>query len=117
VQKNGATTIHNSLTVTSPIQAAAFKVGANTILSSGLNGYHGAGAKVQISDGTGTAGNLTKYDSAGNVTDSGVPAAQIPVTTPKAKSGHVACIKSIGPPIQIGSCSTQPDATGACSCN
>jgi len=117
VQKNGATTIYNSLTVSNPVQAASFQVGANTVLSSSLNGYHGSGARVQISDGTGTSGNLTKYDAAGNVTDSGVPAAQVPVASPKAKAGHVACIKSVGPPIQIGSCSTQPDATGACSCN
>lgn len=117
VQKNGATTIHNSLTVTSPVQAASFRVGENTVLSSGLNGYHGSGAKVQISDGTGTTGNLTKYDSSGNVTDSGVSAAQLPVASAKARAGHVACIKSIGPPIQIGSCSTQPDAGGACACN
>ena len=117
VQKNGATTIHNSLTVTSPVQASSFQVGANTVLSSGLDGYHGSGAKVQISDGKGTSGNLTRYDTAGNVTDSGVSAAQVPITSSKAKPGHVACIKAIGPPVQIGSCSTQPDATGACSCD
>ena len=117
IQKNGATTIHNSLTVTRPVEAASFQVGANTILSSALTGYHGSGAKVQISDGTGKDGNLTRYDSGGNVTDSGLSASQLPVTSPKAKAGHVACIKSVGPPIQIGSCSTQPDATGACSCN
>lgn len=117
VQKNGATTIHNSLTVTSPVQAASFRVGSNTILSSGLNGYHGSGARVQISDGTGTSGNLTKYDSTGNVTDSGVSATQVPIASAKAKRGHVACIKALGPPIQIGSCSTKPDETGACSCN
>ena len=117
VQKNGATTIHNSLTVTNALQAASFKIGTNTVLSSGLSGYHGSGSKVQISDGTGTTGNLTKYDSAGNVTDSGVSAAKLPVASPKAKKGHVACIKSLGPPVQIGSCSTRPDASGACSCN
>ena len=117
VQKNGATTIHNSLTVTSAARAASFQVGSNTVLASGLNGYHGSGAKVQISDGTGKGGNLPRYDSGGNVTDSGVSAAQVPVASPKAAQGHVACIKSLGPPVQIGSCSTQPDTTGACSCN
>ena len=117
VQKNGATTIHNSLTVTDAARAASFQVGSNTVLSSDLNGYHGSGGKVQISDGTGTSGDLTKYDSTGNVTDTGVPAAQVPIASPKAKPGHVACIKALGPPVQIGSCSTRPDATGACSCN
>jgi hypothetical protein len=117
VQKNGATAIHNSLAVTSSVKAASFQVGSNTVLASGLNGYHGSGAKVQISDGTGTSGNLPKYDSTGNVTDSGISAAQVPVASPKVRRGHVACIKSLGPPVQIGSCSTQPDTTGACSCN
>ena len=117
VQKNGATTIDNSLTVTSSAQAASFQVGTHTVLSSSLNGYHGSGSRVQISDGTGKGGNLPRYDSAGNVTDSGVPAAQVPVASPQAAAGHIACIKALGPPIQIGSCSTRPDATGACSCN
>lgn len=117
VQKNGATTVHNSLTVTDSARAASFQVGGNTVLPSGLNGYHGSGAKVQISDGTGTAGDLPTFDSSGNVSDSGVSAAQVPVASPKAKSGHVACIKSLGPPVRIGSCSTRPDAAGACSCN
>ncbi|MGA9584953.1 MAG: hypothetical protein WBQ95_06465 [Terracidiphilus sp.] len=116
VRKNGATTIDNSLTVTKAARAASFQVGANTVLPSALKGYHGSGARVQISDGTGTTGNLPKYDSSGNVTDSGVSAAQVPVTSPTAAAGHVACIKALGPPIQIGSCSTRPDATGACSC-
>ncbi|WP_348264229.1 hypothetical protein P8935_06775 [Telmatobacter sp. DSM 110680] len=117
VQKNGATTIDNSLTVNSSARAASFQIGPHTVLPSSLDGYHGSGAKVQISDGTGRAGNLPRYDSAGNVTDSGVSTTQLPVASPKAEAGHIACIKSIGPPIQIGSCSTRPDATGACSCN
>jgi hypothetical protein len=117
VQKNGATTIDNSLTVTSAARAASFKVGSNTVLPSALNGFHGSGSRVQISDGTGAGGDLPQYDETGNVTDSGVPAAQVPIASPKAKAGHVACIKALGPPVQIGSCSTRPDATGACSCN
>ena len=117
VQKNGATTIHNSLTVTDSARAASFQVGANTVLSPNLNGYHGSGAKVQISDGTGASGDLPRYDSTGNISDSGVSAAQIPVASSKAKAGHVACIKSIGPPVQIGSCSTRPDYNGVCRCD
>ncbi|HMG87375.1 MAG TPA: hypothetical protein VK574_16705 [Terracidiphilus sp.] len=117
VQKNGATTIDNALTVTSTARAASFQVGRHTVLSSSLDGYHGAGPRVQISDGTGTTGNLPQYDSSGNVTDSGVSAAQLPVASSHAAVGHVACIEAIGPPVQIGSCSTRPDSTGACSCN
>jgi hypothetical protein len=37
------------------------------------------------------------------------------VATPSA--GHAACIKSAGPPVLIGYCSTQPDASGNCTCN
>ena len=33
-----------------------------------------------------------------------------------AVTGHAACVKSLAPLI-VGSCSTQPDATGACTCN
>ena len=117
VQKNGATTIDNSLTVNSTARAASFQVGPHTVLPASLDGYHGSASRVQISDGTGTGGNLPQYDSSGNVTDSGVSAAQVPVASPKAAAGHVACIKAIGPPVQIGSCSTRPDAKGACSCN
>jgi hypothetical protein len=117
VQKNGATTIDNSLTVNSTARAASFQVGPHTVLPASLDGFHGSGSRVQISDGSGTSGNLPQYDSSGNVTDSGVNAAQLPVASPKAAAGHVACIKALGPPIQIGSCSTRPDATGACSCN
>lgn len=117
VQKNGATTINNSLTVSNSARAASFEVGTHTVLPPSLDGFHGSGAKVQISDGTGSRGDLPQYDSTGNVTDSGVSAAQVPVASVKAKAGHVACIKFLGPPVQIGSCSTQPDASGACSCN
>jgi hypothetical protein len=117
VQKNGVTTIDNSLTVNSAARAASFQVGQHTVLPANLDGYHGAGSRVQISDGTGKGGNLPSYDSVGNVTDSGVSASQLPVASPKAAAGHVACIKAIGPPVEIGSCSTRPDATGACSCN
>ncbi|MGC1423850.1 MAG: hypothetical protein WA815_15960 [Terracidiphilus sp.] len=117
VQKNGATTIDNSLTINSTARAASFQVGQHTVLPANLDGYHGSGSRVQISDGSGTSGNLTKYDPSGNVTDSGVSVSQVPVASPKAVAGHVACIKALGPPVQIGSCSTRPDSTGACSCN
>jgi hypothetical protein len=60
VQKNGATTIDNSLTVNSTARAASFEVGMHTVLPSSLEGYHGSGDSVQISDGTGTSGNLPK---------------------------------------------------------
>jgi hypothetical protein len=39
----------------------------------------------------------------------------VQVGTPKA--GQAACIKSAGPPVTLGSCSTQPTSTGSCVCN
>lgn len=37
------------------------------------------------------------------------------VETPAA--GHAACVKSAGPPVIIGYCSTRIDSSGACTCN
>lgn len=31
--------------------------------------------------------------------------------------GHVACVKSAGPPVVFGYCSTQPTTSGTCTCN
>ena len=55
-----------------------YHVQAQTDLSVGgsqvLTGVHGtSGAKVQASDGTGTAGDCVKYASDGSVTDAGAP--------------------------------------------
>lgn len=38
---------------------------------------HGSGSKGQSSDGTGTSGNVAKFDSGGSVTDGGVAAASL----------------------------------------
>jgi hypothetical protein len=45
--------------------------GNGTVIPSGVTGYHGANTatKVQLSDNTGTSGNLTKWDVNGNVTN------------------------------------------------
>jgi hypothetical protein len=49
---------------------------------------------------------------------------QLPPTTSGAvplvgspMAGHAACIKSAGPPVVLGSCSTEMDSSGACTCN
>jgi hypothetical protein len=39
----------------------------------------------------------------------------VQVGTPLA--GQAACIKSAGPPVTLGVCSTQPTSTGSCVCN
>jgi hypothetical protein len=43
------------------------------------------------------------------------PQSIVQVGTPPA--GQVACIKSAGPPVTLGSCSTQPTSNGSCVCN
>jgi hypothetical protein len=48
-----------------------------TILPSTLNGVHGNAAKVQLSDNSGTGGDLASFDANGNVTDSNLVAANV----------------------------------------
>jgi hypothetical protein len=62
-----------------------YHVQAQTDLSVGgsqvLTGVHGtSGAKVQASDGTGTAGDCVKYASDGSVTDAGAPCGTVTST-------------------------------------
>jgi hypothetical protein len=57
-----------------------------------------------------TAGSLN-LDIPLTIGSVGVPT----VITPNIN--RAACIKSAGPPPVIGTCSTQPDATGSCTCN
>ena len=86
------------------------------ILPSTLTGYHGtSGVKVQLSEGTGANGNLAKYASDGSVTNGPAVASLPTVATPIA--GHAACIKSAGPPVVVGFCSTVVDSSGNCTCN
>ena len=88
-----------------------------TLLPSTLTGYHGtSGTKVQLSDGTGTSGNVAKFAADGSIVDGGVAASSIPtVGTPTVN--QAACIKSAGPPVVIGYCSTVVSSAGACTCN
>jgi hypothetical protein len=74
-----------------------------TIIPSTVNGYHGGGVKLQLSDGTGSAGNQAVFASDGSVTNSAAGSA-----------GHATCWKTIG---QIGYCSTVVSSAGTCTCN
>jgi hypothetical protein len=59
-----------------------YQVNGNTILPSTLFGYHGSsGTKVQLSDGTGTSGNLAQFDSNGNIANGPTPPAGVIVGT------------------------------------
>jgi hypothetical protein len=41
----------------------------------------------------------------------------ISITTGTPTAGQAACIKSAGPPVVVGYCSTVVGSTGACTCN
>jgi hypothetical protein len=94
---------------------SALNIGTNLVLPSNLTGPHGNSTRVQLSDGTGTSGNLAKFAADGSVTD-GMAADSI-ATTNSPTVGHAACIKRAGPPVVIGYCSTVVDSRGNCTCN
>ena len=99
------------------LSSTGYGNGNGLLLPSTLTGYHGSsGTKVQLSTGTGTSGNVAKFAADGSIVDGGVAASAIPtVGTPTVN--QAACIKSAGPPVVIGYCSTVVSATGACTCN
>jgi hypothetical protein len=56
-----------------------YKLGGRTVLPTTLTGFHGtSGTKVQLSDGTGTKGNIAIFASDGSITNG--PSAALPVT-------------------------------------
>ena len=66
-------------------QGGAYKVDANAVIPATATGYHGSGAgdvKVQMSDGTGTSGNVAAYDANGGLTD-GPAGLSVTITTAK----------------------------------
>lgn len=84
--------------------AANVAIHGNNVLPASLTGYHGTnGAKVQMSDGTGMAGNEVVFASDGSLTNSTA-----------GSVGHVTCWKAVG---QIGFCSSAIDSNGTCTCN
>lgn len=81
-----------------PVLADYFQIGAGTAFS----GNHGTAVNAQHSDGTG-ASHIAAFNAVGDTTDGGTGTA-----------GKATCWKTTG---TLGYCSTQPDATGACTCN
>lgn len=53
--------------------------------------------------------------AATNPSDDNSPAA--PVQAAPSAPGHAACIKSAGPPVTLGSCSSEIGSSGDCTCN
>ena len=63
--------------------------------------------------------NQSKIDISYDSTNCG-GASTTPSAVPQvgsATAGHAACIKSAGPPVVLGSCSTEMDSSGSCTCN
>lgn len=77
-----------------------------TQLASGSR--HGTQSEGQASDGTGTSGNLAKYNADGSLTDSGVTAPSSGTATQTIGSGTIALTTSS---ISSGSCASASTVT------
>jgi hypothetical protein len=84
IQDSGSSwAVPSALGSTTPntVNATSLQIAGATVLTSTVTGYHGtSGTKVQLSDGTGTSGNLAKFASDGSVTDGGVAASAVRTT-------------------------------------
>jgi hypothetical protein len=76
----------------------------------------GDGWTVALSDAGGQLNTNGGYQARGKQI---IPAAStLPyVGSSAGAAGKAACVKSVGPPVIMGYCSTQPDLTGSCTCN
>ena len=87
----GVVTSSEPVTVAGNItaQGGAYKVNTNAVIPATATGYHGTGAgdvKIQMSDGTGTSGNVAAYDANGGLTD-GPAGLSVTITTAKLTTG------------------------------
>ncbi len=83
------------------------------VLPSSLTGTHGGGTKLQTSDTSGPNGDLPMYAPDGSLTDSGFGRESYSMKSGTASSPHVACWLNGS---MLGQCTTQPDASGKCTC-
>ncbi len=87
------------------IQASQYSNSNGIVIPSAATGYTGTpSSKMVLSDNPFVTGTIT--DGVNTVPTVGAPTA-----------GQAACIKSVGPPVVVGYCSTAPTAGGACTCN
>jgi hypothetical protein len=78
-----------------------------------LTGVTGTDPNILTAGTVSGTGAALCTDSSGGATTAGCTTPS--VTTPIA--GQTACIKTVGPPIIIGTCSTIVGASGSCTCN
>jgi hypothetical protein len=78
-------------------------------------------AGFQINNTAPSAGHYLRGAGGAGYVDGTIQQSDLPNTSPQTSgtpaAGHAGCIKSAGPPVVIGYCSTQPDSSGACTCN
>jgi hypothetical protein len=104
-----------SVTPSGALPGANTTRGGITLTGTKLTGDQGAGALLQHSTGSPTNGAYVQYDSTGNAVSGPAGSAVPQVGTPTVN--QAACIKSAGPPVVIGYCSTVVGAGGSCTCN
>ena len=74
VNVGGGGTVTSGFDQSGNAKAASFQTMNGTVIPSTASGYHGtAGARVQLSDGAGSSGNLAKFAPDGSVTDGPIP--------------------------------------------
>lgn len=61
--------------------------------------------------------NQSRIDISSDSTNQPPPTASEVPQMGSPTAGHIACIKSAGPPVVLGFCSKVINATGACACN
>jgi hypothetical protein len=92
-----------------PHDSDSYRVHGNVVIPSFLTGFQGSGTAVSIANGPFTPGNLRMTDGGGSDADSGLSRSSIPSQSSTAPLVNgIACIKSAGPPIVIGYCTTPP---------
>lgn len=77
-------------------------------------------AGFQLNLSTPTSGHYLRAGGGASYVDGTIQQADLPSTSPQVGTptlGKATCVKTAGPPVVIGFCSTQPDSTGACICN
>ena len=107
----------NAMQFASPIIAGG--IVDKGLATAGLVANDSAGVLMTttaLPNGT-TATTQILSDNANKVATDAFVHGNISITTGTPTAGHAACIKSAGPPVVIGSCSTAIDSGGTCTCN
>lgn len=108
-----STVVNLTSTLVNLNTANGLMLNGNLVLPSSLAGTHGTGSELQTSDSSGPNGDLPMYGPDGSLTDSGYGRGSYPTKSGSGQPPHVACWLN---GTMLGQCTTQPDATGSCTC-